>query len=86
MKFVTLFLCFSSASFAIMAAIDFWLGEKAEYLNAFSVLQRIVGIEPWAGSSQVAQQFGALGEFAIVVVANCLMGLIVTGLYKWLIT
>lgn len=33
-----------------MTFVDFIIGEKAEYLNAFSVLQRIVGAYKWAPS------------------------------------
>lgn len=81
MKTVHLFLGLSAASLIIMIIIDIILGPKAEFLNAYSVIQRLVGQAPSAGVSLVAQKLGAVGEFAVVVVANLAVGGIVCAVW-----
>ena len=66
-----------------MVVADIILGAKAEFLNASSVLQRIVGVTPSAGESLVAQKLGGIGEFVAVVVANCAIGAILTVFFKF---
>lgn len=78
MKTLTLFCCLSLASLCLMTLIDAFMGDKAEYLNAFSVLQRMFGFEPRAGTSQLARQFGVVAEGLIVLVANLSLGAILT--------
>lgn len=69
-----------------MTFVDYKIGAAAEYLNAYSVFQRIIGSEPSAGVSQVAQQYGSFGEFAAVVIANCMVGGIIVAVYRWLLS
>jgi len=61
-----------------MVVIDYLLGEKAEYLNAYSVLERLLGKEPSVSESMVARQYGASGELAAVLITGLLIGLIFT--------
>jgi len=69
-----LFLSLSVASLLVMIVIDAILGPKAEFLNAYSVVQRMVGQAPTSGSSLVAQRFGAVGELVFIFVANLIIG------------
>lgn len=73
-----LFSLLSAASLLVMTLVDRILGSKAEFLSAFSVLERILGRTPSAGVSQVARRFGSLGEFVVVVFVNLAIGGILT--------
>ena len=57
-----------------MVIADIVLGPKAEFLNAYSVLQRLMGQAPSVGDSMVARKLGAIGEFAVVIAANLIIG------------
>jgi hypothetical protein len=61
-----------------MIALDFMIGSKAEFLNAFSVVQRLIGKEPTYGVSFVAQKVGTIGEFMAVILANVVIGGLLT--------
>jgi len=82
---VYLFLGVSAASLAAMVLVDCFMGARAEFLNAFSVVQRLAGLPPPAGESLVAQKFGATGELGIVVAANLVVGGIVTRVIRFLV-
>lgn len=84
MKTVHLFVLLSAASLIVMLLVDVVLGAKAEFLNAHSVLQRLVGQAPSAGDSLVARKLGAAGEFAVVIVANLAIGGVLTAIVRWL--
>ena len=84
MRTVTLFLGLSAASLVVMIVADVALGSRAEFLNAYSVVQRIVGQAPSAGDSFVARTLGPVGEFAVVLVANLGVGGILTAVVRWL--
>ena len=70
MKTFALLVLLSLASCTLMTAVDYYLGAKAEFLNAFSVLSQLLGQEP-SVDSLVARKFGAIGEFIGVAVVNC---------------
>ena len=78
MKTLPLLLLLSLASCIVMIVVDYVLAEKAEFLNAYSVLERLLGRAPSAGESFVASELGGSGELAVVVVASLLAGLILT--------
>lgn len=61
-------------SLITMVVIDRILGSRAEFLNAWSVLERLLGRSPSAGISVVAARIGSAGEFAVVIVANVVIG------------
>ena len=82
MKTVHLFLLLSAASLIVMVVVDVVLGPKAEFLNAYSMLQRLVGQAPSAGDSLVARKLGAVGEFAVVIGANLIVGGILTAIVR----
>lgn len=75
-----LILIFACLSLAAMVLIDRQIGARAEFLNAWSVLERLIGREPSAGQSMVAARFGAAGELLAVLAANLAIGAILSGL------
>ena len=84
MKTVHLFLLLSVAGIIVMVAADIVPGPKAEFLNAYSALQRIAGQFPSAGDSPVATQLGAVGESFLVAVVNLMAGGILAAIVRFL--
>ena len=82
MKTFALLVLLSLASCTLMTAVDYYLGAKAEFLNAFSVLSRLLGQKP-SVDSLVARKFGAIGEFVVVVVVNLVAGGLLTILVRF---
>lgn len=64
----------SALSLVGMILIDRALGSRATFLNAWSMVERLLGRSPSAGESLVAQRTGALGEFVVVIAANVVIG------------
>lgn len=73
----------SAISLLAMILIDRAIGPKAEFLNAWSVLERLFGREPSAGLSMVARRIGAVGEFVTVLVANTAIGTLLALLVRF---
>lgn len=67
-------LILSAISLAAMVVIDRVLGERAEFLNAWSVMERLLGRSPSAGSSLVATRLGPLGEALVVIFVSLALG------------
>ena len=61
-----------------MVIVDFILGPKAEFLNAFSVMQRLIGQQTTTGKSMIANTFGTVGELAVVIIVNIIIGVLLT--------
>ena len=66
MKQAHLLLIFFVLSLSLMIVIDYIMGPKAEFLNAFSVVQRLFGYQPAVGDSMVAQKIGRVGELKVI--------------------
>lgn len=64
----------SVVSLLAMILIDRAIGEKAEFINAWSVVERLAGREPAAGPSMLARRAGVFGEFVAVLIANSAIG------------
>ena len=71
-------------SLAAMLVIDRLLGPRAEFLNAWSVLERLLGRAPTAGTSVVASRLGLVGEFVVVLAVNLVVGLLLAFVARWL--
>lgn len=85
MKTMILFIVLASASLVAMLVVDALIGEKAEFLNAWSVVERLLGRPASAGDSVVFQKVGAVGELVCVLAVNALIGGLLTLLAKrWL--
>ena len=74
MRNLQLLILFFALSLVVMVFVDYLIGPEAEYLNAFSVVQRLLGQSPSAGESVVAHEFGAIGELVAVVMVNMVIG------------
>jgi hypothetical protein len=78
-----MFITFTSISLVTMVLVDYWLGPRAEFVNAWSVIERVFGYTPSAGESMVCQAYGATGEMVAVLLVNMLVGAILTVLIRW---
>ena len=67
-------LIFSGLSLAAMILIDRTLGQRAEFLNAWSVVERLLGRSPAAGISLIASRLGAVAELVLVLLVNLGIG------------
>lgn len=76
------FALFSLLSCSVMVVADYFLGPKAEFLNAFTALQRIVQQEPRIAKTLVAREFGETGELLAVIAVNLIIGAIATAVTK----
>jgi hypothetical protein len=85
MKTVSLFLTLSLACFAVMIIVDYFLGPKAEFLNAYSVIERLMADEQSVEHSLVARKFGESGELVGVLVVNMVAAAIVTTLIRFFV-
>jgi len=72
----------SAACLIAMILIDKALGPRAEFLNAWSVVERLLGRAPSAGDSSIARHFGAMGELLIVLLANAAVGAVLAVLIQ----
>jgi hypothetical protein len=57
-----------------MILVDYIIGPRAEFLNAYSAVQRLLGQQPTFKNSMVAQKIGAAGELGIVIIVNVIIG------------
>lgn len=82
MKALPTFLVLSLASLFVMIAVDYRLGAKAEFINAGSVVERLVGRDASAGPSAVYRSSGAAGELVCVGFLNTVVGGVLTVLVR----
>ena len=78
MKTLRLLIAFFALSLLIMISVDYIIGPEAEFINAFSVVQRLLGQSPAFGDSLVAKKLGATGEFFAIIIANFVISGIMT--------
>ena len=71
-------------SLVVMVLIDRFLGSRAEFLNAWSALERIVRGSSTATPSVVASRLGAAGEFVVVLAVNLSIGFGLAALVRYL--
>ncbi len=62
----------------VMVLIDYYMGSAAEFLNAWSVVQRLLGQPPSAGDSLVYSKVGAFGEALCVLGATFIVAALLT--------
>ena len=82
MKTLYLIVTLSALSLLVMLVVDLLIGSRAEFLNAWSVVERLFGRTPAAGDSIVYRRVGAVGELVAVLLANLAVGTIVGGVVK----
>jgi hypothetical protein len=83
MKIIPTLATFTIVSLLVMVSVDYFLGERAEFLNAWSVVERLVGQTPSAGESVVFRQLGAVGETSVVLAINLVIGGVLTEVSRW---
>lgn len=67
-------LLWTIASLLVLMAIDYLLAGKAEFLNAWSILERLMGRNASTGESWVYHNLGAAGELSCVLLVNLIAG------------
>ena len=67
-----------TACLAIMVVVDYLISDAAEFLNAWSVIERALGREPTAGDSAVYRLVGGFGEALVVLTATFVIALAIT--------
>lgn len=56
-----------------MTVVDYLMGPEAEFLNAWSVIERLAGLPPTV-DSLAYRELGAPGELICVLLANMIIG------------
>ena len=82
MNILILFVGSSIVSFVVMVVVDYFLGPRAEFINAYSALERLFGQNASAGKSHVALEYGVSGELLGVLIVSLLGGFVLTVLVK----
>ena len=67
----------------IMAVIDYFLGEQAEFLNAWSVLVNLLQLPFEVPTSLMMKEFGVIGELLVVLLVNGILGFILVKIVRW---
>jgi len=68
---------------SIMVVIDYFLGEAAEYLNAWSLVVNLFQLLLEAPTSWMMQNYGIGGELVAVLLVNGAAGFILVQLVRW---
>lgn len=72
-------------SLVIMIIVDYLIGPKAEFLNAYTALQQLFNVKSDNPDSFVASRLGSAGELLVVILVNMLIGGLLTVIYRLLI-
>ncbi|WP_020527852.1 hypothetical protein [Flexithrix dorotheae] len=68
-------------SLCLMILVDFLLGPEAEFLNAWLILNRLLGFNTNLPESLILKQFGLGIATAIMILSNLLIGQVLRGLF-----
>ena len=79
MKFIIdsqiwIYVAASIACHLIMIFIDYLLGPEAEFLNAWVIVNKLIGRESGVGDSMVMKQVGLAGATVIMIFVNTAIG------------
>ena len=61
---------------SLMIGIDYLLGAEAEYLNAWVIVNRLIGFKSTVEDSIAIQQFGLAGAALLMISVNALIAII----------
>lgn len=70
------------ASLGIMMLVDFILGPEAEHLNAWAIVNKLVGQDSGIPDSLAIRKFGLMGATLAMLALNFLFGAILVNLVK----
>ena len=79
---IAIYIAATLACLSIMVIIDYVLGAEAEHLNAWVILNRLVGNETTVGDSLAIRQFGLAGATFVMLLLNSFFGVILIQLLK----
>ncbi|MCB0724563.1 MAG: hypothetical protein KDC73_07635 [Ignavibacteriae bacterium] len=71
-------------SLAVMVTIDYSLGDEAEFLNAWIIINKLFGTGSHMSDSFVIRKFGLIPAAIIMIVANFLIGALLVQLFKFI--
>ncbi len=67
---------------AIMITVDYFLGARAEHLNAWQIINRFLGIETGLEDCLTLRHLGVWGATALMLGINTILGAIIVGCFK----
>lgn len=70
------------ACLCIMIIIDYIIGAEAEHLNAWVIINRLIGRDIGIGDSLAIRKLGLLGATLLMLVANSVFGAILIQLIR----
>ena len=82
---VSIYLAAGLASLAIMIIIDFILGAEAEHLNAWVIVNRLLGHHSGIPDSLAIRKFGLAGAAALMIVVNIVFGFLLMNILRGVI-
>jgi len=66
----------------IMVIVDYILGAKAQYLNAWGIVNKLFGREIEIGNCLALRQFGLVGSTVLMLLINTILGIILIQIIK----
>ena len=79
------FMIYAAAGFAclgIMIIVDYVLGAEAEHLNAWVIINKLLGNDVGIGESLAIRKFGLAGATLLMLLVNSLFGTILIQLIR----
>ena len=66
----------------IMVIVDYILAAEAEHLNAWVILNRLIGRDTPVGDSLAIRKLGLAGASLVMIILNALFGVILVNLLR----
>lgn len=82
---IAIYVAAGIACLCIMIIIDYILGPEAEHLNAWAIVNRLLGNKPNIGDSLAIKHLGLSGATLLMLLANALFGILLIQLLKFII-
>ncbi|MEZ5015800.1 MAG: hypothetical protein R2800_02005 [Flavipsychrobacter sp.] len=80
-----IYLIATITSLGIMLIVDYLLGAEAEHLNAWVVLNKVLGNATTVGDSLAIRKLGLAGATALTVIVNFVFGFLLAHLISFII-
>ncbi|MCP4311128.1 MAG: hypothetical protein GY790_07700 [Bacteroidetes bacterium] len=82
---ISIYLIAGLACLAIMIAIDYLLGAEAKHLNAWVIVNKLIGNDIGIADSLAIMSFGLYGAAILTLVINSIFGIVLIQLLKGII-
>ena len=82
---ISIYAAATIACLCIMIIVDYVLGAEAEHLNAWVIINRLLGRNTGIGDSMAIRHFGLWGATVIMILVNTVFGIILMQLIKTII-